>query len=228
MSFTVYQLSWLAYLSIAVFAICLVCYFVLKLIKMKKIIFSIIIAVIAVTCYGQDVWVSSTGNDNNNGSKSAPFRTLGRGLSVIPIDSFHVMPGTYTEYINKLTFGADGKEISIAAPYQTVTITFKGNSFILQDDNNMYSVYTELKESSLDIKPWTINSEPVYYNTSYTTYINKNDCPTGYTGSREYYVVVAKLYRSLISQVDAQNKAKADALRNKQLWANQVGSCTKL
>ena len=191
---------------------------------MKKLAIILFFLTCMATCHDQNRWVSKTGNDNNSGTKDSPFATIGKALT-LPFDTFWTTEGIYSEYIDKLTFGIGGKEIIVTAPPQKITISFTGKSFILYDDENTFSV--EFVNYQMASSPQIYDPTPKFYNTTVTTYINKSDCPIGYTGSREYYTVVAKLYRSLISQTDAQNKAKADALRNKQAWANQVGTCTK-
>lgn len=191
---------------------------------MKTTILILLFLFCLITCRGQNLWVSKTGNDNNTGTFEKPYLTISKAQSVI-FDTLFVVGGTYTEYIDRLSFGIGDKQIIISAPPQTVNVTFRGNSFILKDDENVFSV--EMGNYQMLTTPNILNTTTVYYNTTVTTYINKSDCPIGYTGSREYYTVVAKLYSSLISQTDAQNKAKADAARNKQIWANQVGICTK-
>jgi hypothetical protein len=191
---------------------------------MKKLLLALFILVVAFTCKAQNYWVSKSGNDSNAGTKAAPFLTIGKAYTLL-FDTLWTVEGVYTEYIDKLTFGIGGKEFIITAPPQKITVSFKGNSFILWDDENVFSV--EMGNYQMASSPQIYDPTMKYYNTTVTTYINKYDCPAGYTGSREYYTVVAKLYSSLISQADAQTKAKADALRNKQIWANQRGTCIK-
>jgi hypothetical protein len=66
-----------------------------------------------------------------------------------------------------------------------------------------------------------------YFNTKVTTWATRNNCPSGYKGTRVYYYVLAKQYSSVISQADAQAKAQADATRNKQAYANLKGGCIR-
>jgi YD repeat-containing protein len=56
----------------------------------------------------------------------------------------------------------------------------------------------------------------------------KNDCPSGYEGSRVIYTVPYGKYSSLISQADAQAKAQADLDANVQKNANDSGKCYKV
>ena len=191
---------------------------------MKKLLIILLFLTCMATCHGQNRWVSKTGNDNNAGTKAAPYLTIGKASTVL-FDTVWTVEGIYTEYIDRLSFGIGNKEFIVSAPPQKITISFVGKSFILYDDENTFSV--EFGNFQMASSPQIYDSTKKYYNTTVTTYINKSDCPAGYTGSREYYTVVSKLYSSLISQADAQAKAKADAARNRQIWANQVGVCTK-
>jgi hypothetical protein len=189
---------------------------------MKKTLMILFLLVVAFTCKAQNYWISKSGNDSNAGTKAAPFLTISKASTLL-FDTLWVVDGSYSEYIDKLTFGIGGKEIIISAPPQQITVTFKDKSFILRDDADVF--WVELGNYQMSSSPQIYDPTMKYYNTTVTTYINKSDCPAGLTGSREYYTVVAKLYSSLISQTDAQNKAKADAARNRQGWANMKGVC---
>ena len=67
----------------------------------------------------------------------------------------------------------------------------------------------------------------IYYNNQKYASATKNDCGTGYTGSRVIYTVVAKKYSSTVSQADADKKATADLAANKQAYANANGTCKR-
>jgi len=64
-----------------------------------------------------------------------------------------------------------------------------------------------------------------YYNTLKSAIATKNNCGAGYTGSTVTYTVAANKYSSSVSQADADNKAIADLIDNKQSFANTFGSC---
>jgi hypothetical protein len=66
-----------------------------------------------------------------------------------------------------------------------------------------------------------------YYSKQMSATATRNNCPKGYTGSRETYTVPAGKYSSTSSQADADNKALADLSANKQAYANLYGSCIK-
>jgi len=78
--------------------------------------------------------------------------------------------------------------------------------------------------------PITISSvtPTVYYNYQRSVIATKDNCGTGYTGSKVIYTVAAKKYSSTISQADADSKAAADLTANKQAYANTKGTCTPI
>jgi hypothetical protein len=67
----------------------------------------------------------------------------------------------------------------------------------------------------------------IYYNNQKYASATKNDCGTGYTGSRVIYTVAAQKYSSTVSQADADKKATADLAANKQAYANANGTCKR-
>ena len=67
----------------------------------------------------------------------------------------------------------------------------------------------------------------IYYNVRMQATATKNNCPKGYTGSTVTYVVNAGKYSSTISQADANAKALSDITANKQIYANNYGTCKK-
>ena len=94
-----------------------------------------------------------------------------------------------------------------------LTSDFLGNPIISLPDIGAY-------ESAIAVPPLT-----TYYNTLVTATATKNDCGTGYTGSRVTYTVAANKYTSTVSQADADAKAAADLTNNKQPYANKFGHC---
>lgn len=65
----------------------------------------------------------------------------------------------------------------------------------------------------------------IYFNTQISVTALKNDCGTDLAGTEVTYTILASKYNSLVSQVDADNKALADLNSNKQTYANTNGSC---
>jgi hypothetical protein len=73
----------------------------------------------------------------------------------------------------------------------------------------------------------TCTAQTIYYNTKVSATATRNNCPRCYVGSKVTYTVSAGTYTSLISQSDAQAKANADLSKNKQVYANSNGTCTR-
>lgn len=70
-------------------------------------------------------FVSSTGSDSNAGNQNAPFKTLGKGVSVlVPGDSLAIRGGTYAESLNNVVpSGLSVSPITISAfPSENVII----------------------------------------------------------------------------------------------------------
>ena len=93
---------------------------------MNKWIYRIIslIAMVALLLGGNSVtkvsavtntyYVSTTGNDVNSGSLSAPFRTFAKAASVLqPGDTLQVMTGTYSEPLNLSRSGTASEPINV-------------------------------------------------------------------------------------------------------------------
>jgi len=81
---------------------------------------------------GRVYYVSTSGNDANAGTVTAPFRTLAKGVSVLgPGDTLYVRGGTYLLTPNRLWVGCSGTasaSITIAAyPGETATISGDAN-----------------------------------------------------------------------------------------------------
>jgi len=72
----------------------------------------------------------------------------------------------------------------------------------------------------------TIVPTTVYFNVKITRTATKNNCGTGYVGSKVNYAVSANTYTSTISQADADAKAIAYVDSNKQRNANTYGYCS--
>ena len=67
-----------------------------------------------------------------------------------------------------------------------------------------------------------------YYNAATTASAIKNDCGTGYVGSKVSATLPAKYCSSTVSQADADNKAKDILENNIQAYANANGICTEI
>lgn len=65
---------------------------------------------------GATYYVATTGNDNNAGTLSAPFRTIGKGTSRLAAgDTLYVRGGTYKEAVTLWQSGTAGAPIKLAA-----------------------------------------------------------------------------------------------------------------
>jgi parallel beta-helix repeat protein len=68
----------------------------------------------ALSATGSVYYVSTTGNDSNPGSSSAPFRTFSKAASMLSAGStLYIHPGTYNEQLKILNSGADGAWITV-------------------------------------------------------------------------------------------------------------------
>ncbi|MEN2436754.1 DUF5977 domain-containing protein [Weeksellaceae bacterium A-14] len=65
----------------------------------------------------------------------------------------------------------------------------------------------------------------IYYNSKQYKVFSKDNCPNGYTGNTYIYIVPEGTYMSFNSQVEADNKAIDDILRNGQDVTNRFSSC---
>jgi hypothetical protein len=64
-----------------------------------------------------------------------------------------------------------------------------------------------------------------YWNVQKSQIFTKNNCPEGYLGTDYNYIVPAHTYSSIISQLDADQKALDDISANGQSEANEHGTC---
>lgn len=68
--------------------------------------------------------------------------------------------------------------------------------------------------------------EPGFYNTVSTYTVSKNDCPSGGTASSVTLTANANQFKSIVSQIDAQEQAEAWLHANAQAYANNLGVCS--
>ncbi|HSL30314.1 MAG TPA: right-handed parallel beta-helix repeat-containing protein [Anaerolineales bacterium] len=89
---------------------------------------------------GNVYYVSTTGNDSNAGSSTAPFKTFKKAVSVLrPGDTLQVMAGTYTESLRMTASGTASAPISVIGngaivdmkALQTTAIKISGSYVIL-------------------------------------------------------------------------------------------------
>jgi len=65
-----------------------------------------------------------------------------------------------------------------------------------------------------------------YRNVQRSGNFTRNNCGPGFTGSTVTYTVLANIYTSFVSQVDADQMAQNDVNSNGQTYANANGTCT--
>ena len=74
-------------------------------------------------------YVSTTGNDANPGTASAPFKTFGKAASLLRAGStLYILPGTYNEQLKILNSGMDGASITVKPSGGPVVIDLKNTS----------------------------------------------------------------------------------------------------
>ena len=98
---------------------------------MKRILILSFMIAIGMTGQAREYHVSVKGNDNNTGSESAPFKTIGRAAQVAyPGDVITVHAGVYREWVNPPRGGDsdDNRIVYRAAPGEKVEI--KGSEHI--------------------------------------------------------------------------------------------------
>jgi hypothetical protein len=86
--------------------------------KLSGILFAaIMVGIIAGMSFGATYYVSTTGNDNNNGSSGSPWRTLQKAANtMVPGDTTIVLNGTYTGFRRTETgTGTAGHPITMKA-----------------------------------------------------------------------------------------------------------------
>jgi hypothetical protein len=95
------------------------------------------------------------------------------------------------------------------------------------DANNKAQAWLNANEQNRanELGTCAVNSV-VYWNTEQCQNFQKNDCPSGQSGTTVNVCVDANSYSSDVSQEDANNKATVGLVTNGQNEANETGSCT--
>jgi len=108
---------------------------------MLKRLLLFIISILLPTLGMADYYVSTTGNDNNRGNKDAPFRTISKALSVVPLAGgvhIYIGAGIYNENSSGLYY------LNLKYKYQNpVTISALDNYTVViegYDGRNNYNV----------------------------------------------------------------------------------------
>ena len=94
-----------------------------------------------------------------------------------------------------------------------------------------YTYYQRRATCGIEVKytgfvkiTWVTNI--TYYNVAKSGEFTRNNCGSGYTGSKVIYPVAAGTYSSTVSQAQADQLAQNDVNNNGQAYANSHGSCT--
>lgn len=97
---------------------------------MKKLFLSITLLLTAFCVFSQ-YYISPAGNDANNGSQAAPWKTLSKATSAVSIGVINVLPGTYNEtQTSNLRPGVSIRGEGSATTVINVSITSQWGSFI--------------------------------------------------------------------------------------------------
>ncbi|GAB1857217.1 hypothetical protein MHTCC0001_20530 [Flavobacteriaceae bacterium MHTCC 0001] len=151
---------------------------------MKTPQFLLIILFVSSFAFAQNIYVATNGNDNNNGSAGAPFRTFSKAVSVMSAgDVCIIRGGTYEEELlinkngtagNYLTFkAADGETVNIRATkvlngWQQHSGSIYKASVDMAIDSRFRNVYHNNNymdlarwPNNVDNNRWTINCAPV-------------------------------------------------------------------
>lgn len=142
------------------------------------------------------------------------------------LDLYNIGGGSL-EYYNNLGFDmwfTKGVPSNMINNMSDVKVTQSNNIYKVKwqdavaDLTTFKSLFPGVGANSTDTK--------VYYNTALSTDFTRNNCQTGWTGSKVIYIVPAGKYSSKVSQQDADAMAKKDIEDNGQNYANTNGICT--
>ncbi len=96
---------------------------------------------------GRCFYVATNGNDNNNGSFAAPFRTVQRGLNALTVagDAVYLRAGTYHERVSTNSNGTAQNPKTISGyPGETAIIDGDHSSWTFEMSGNHYLVLKNL------------------------------------------------------------------------------------
>jgi len=128
-----------------------------------------------------------------------------------------LMTGSAGSYIPTITSGNDVQYGS----YRTFVAGGANGTFT----QNALPMALRFNFNVASSKVTYIGSEQQFYSNLIAASIFKNDCPTGYVGSKVGYVLPQGAFTSSISQQDADSRAQNYFNGYKQQYANQNGTC---
>ncbi|HZK96950.1 MAG TPA: DUF5977 domain-containing protein [Prolixibacteraceae bacterium] len=143
--------------------------------------------------------------------------------TIIPTSVYYNVKITGTAWKNDCGTGYIGSPINYVVSENTYTSTISQ-----ADANAKATAYVDANKqrNANTYGSCSLITKATYYSTQVSGTATKNSCGTGYTGSTVTYTVVANKYSSTVSQEDANAKASADLIGNKQTYANENGTCT--
>jgi parallel beta-helix repeat protein len=109
---------------------------------------------------GSVYYVSTTGNDSNPGSSSAPFKSFAKAVSMLSAGStLYIHPGIYTEPLKILNSGADGAWITVKPSGGAVVIDVQNTTNAVVQLLGSYIAVSDLEvKGSTDICVKTLGS----------------------------------------------------------------------
>lgn len=96
----------------------------------KPLLISVALTLAFANVQAATYYVSTSGNDSNNGSQTAPWRTVQKAANTIVAgDTANIAAGTYSENVTFSNSGSSGKPRSFVGTSATIAgnITFSGN-----------------------------------------------------------------------------------------------------
>ncbi len=118
---------------------------------MKKIIIGILCIILSAWAFSQkNYYVSTSGNDSNDGSIGSPWKTIHHGATQLaPSDSLNIRTGTYAGKIDLNESGSNGQEITIRA-YENENVIINGSGldayeYLLKIENADYITIEGIK-----------------------------------------------------------------------------------
>ena len=163
--------------------------------------------------------------DANNKAKAA-VEAQGQDIANIKgnCEKIPVFTGSYSKVFQRTNCPEGSTPVDFTVDEKMCT-GYPFTSIVSQDAAN------KLAQDAVEAQGQAITNERgdcqtnVYYNVRMEKTVTRNNCDEFHIGQPYTYVVAAGKYFSIISQKDADNKAKADLEANAQQQANLEGEC---
>lgn len=188
------------------------------------------------TQYGTDVVVNETmvtgdfrsivSQEEANKLAQAAVEAQGQDIANIKgnCEKIPVFTGSYSKVFQRTNCPEGSTPVDFTVDEKMCT-GYPFTSTVSQDAAN------KLAQDAVEAQGQAITNERgdcqtnVYYNVRMEKTVTRNNCDEFHIGQPYTYVVAAGKYFSIISQEDADNKAKADLEANAQQQANLEGEC---